>query len=97
MQGTFGDAWDLAALQGSSALACKSGTGCVKLCQTCQSARVLTEQAHNSGVAQQHGNRTLKICQGAARLQGGLISRVKVLLSGLHKASVEGHWDFDGH
>ena len=88
VQGTFGEAWDWAALQTSSALACTSGTGCVKLCQTCQSARVLTEQAHNTGLAQQRGDRNLKNRQGAARLQGALISTIKVPLSGLHEASV---------
>ena len=51
MQGTFGEAWDWAALQTSSALPCKSGTGCVKLCQTCQFARVLTAQVLNTSMA----------------------------------------------
>ena len=64
MQGTFGEAWDWAALQTSSALACKSGAGCVKLCQTCQSARVLTAQVLNTSMAQQHGDTKLLSARG---------------------------------
>ena len=76
----------------------KVNTGCVKLCQDSRSTSVLTatNTQHWRGSAAGDRDNCQGPCQGPARLHGTLVSRVKVLLSRLHEASVEGHWDLDG-